>query len=116
MFPHAQFADPVLRSLDLIRQCRVVLCHRDSSVVVDSMACGKPPIILDRSKVPRTFPKGFFGACAVELESLLELPAHFSKARLLDVRSSDVGKYVRLGDASQLVLKAISSIIGQGGR
>lgn len=74
MFPNLQIINPKDNPLEYIKKSKSVLCSRDSTVVLDSIACDKMPVILDyKNDSKRTFKKGYFGVCAKESSTLNEL-------------------------------------------
>jgi len=72
MFPTAQMTDPKADPLPLILKSSHVLTHRDSTTIMDAIACGKPSILLNFKGIRSIFPKGYFGDLAFDCETLEE--------------------------------------------
>lgn len=103
IFPHADIIDPHTSALELIQKSQKVLTHRNSTVVLDSIACGKQVVLMNLDVYPSYYPKGYFGSFAIESNSLSNCVRNLEK----DYEIEDVGQYMReaepyviLGDAS----------------
>ena len=113
MFPYAKFADPQIDPLPLIQKSSKVLTHRNSTTVLDAIACGKMTVLMNfREKDKSFFPRDYFGEfaqesdwpsrCMTNLKSnVTEISDYEEKAR----------PYIYLGNAS----KRIEGIICQWG-
>jgi len=67
IFPKAMVADPQKASLPLIQKSSKVLTHRNSTTVLDAIACGKKVVLTDFLGQDKSFFKrGYFGEFAVE--------------------------------------------------
>jgi len=72
LFPTAKMADPKADPLPLILKSSHVLTHRDSTTIMDAIACGKPSILLNFKGIRSFFPKEHFGDLAIECETVGE--------------------------------------------
>jgi hypothetical protein len=68
-FKSAVFADPASSSLNLIAGAKKVLTHRDSTVVLDAIACCKPVVLINVDEYNCFYPYNYFHPLAVESSS-----------------------------------------------
>lgn len=67
IFPKAVIANPSESSLSLIQKSSKVITHRNSTTVLDAIACGKKIILTNFLGQDKSFfPRGYFGDFAVE--------------------------------------------------
>lgn len=67
MFSFAEFSDPKNDPICLIKKSYAVLTHRDSTTVLDAIACGKKSFLINFKNQHRSFYKaGYFSNFAVE--------------------------------------------------
>ncbi|MHA2279447.1 MAG: hypothetical protein ACXAC5_00950 [Promethearchaeota archaeon] len=110
MFPKAQFADPDLDALRLIRGSASILTSRNSTVVLDAIAHQKPVVLTD---FPETdvcfFERGYFGDFAVESKNRRNLIDNLLSVTPLSRNgySYRARPYIYLGDASNRVTELI---------
>ena len=78
LFPSAEFADPAAPALDLVIDAKQVLTHRNSTVVLDAIACRKR-VVLMNFKGGSYFPSGYFSPFAEESSNLDECVQNLSK-------------------------------------
>lgn len=112
LFPCAQFADPQLDALKLIRGAAKVLTSRNSTVVLDAIAHQKPVVLMDFPKYDACFfEREYFGKFALESEN----KAHLVDNLLADtkVKRTDYANkakaHIFLGDASSRIVEWIKS-------
>lgn len=112
LFPCAQFADPQLDALKLIRGAAKVLTSRNSTVVLDAIAHQKPVVLMDFPEYDACFFKrGYFGEFALESET----KSHLVDNLLIDTkikRTDYVSKskeHIFLGDASSRIVECIKN-------
>ena len=105
LFPCAQFADPQLDALKLVRGATKVLTSRNSTVILDAIAHHKPVVLMDFPEYDACFfERGYFKNFALESDT---------KAHLLDNLSAEIKtkradytnarKHIYLGDASNRI-------------
>lgn len=112
LFPHAQFADPRLDALKLIRGSAKVLTSRNSTVILDAIAHQKPVVLMDLPEYDACFfEREYFKGFALESETKSQLvdnlltnietecPDYVKKAR----------EHIYLGDASSRVVEWIKN-------
>ncbi len=112
LFPCAQFADPQLDALKLIRGAERVLTSRNSTVVLDAIAYQKPVVLMDFPEHDACFFKrGHFGEFALESQTKAELVDNL----LIDVKikraeyANRAKEHIFLGDASSRVVEWIKN-------
>jgi len=70
IFPNARFADPQADALPLIQKSSKVLTHRNSTTVIDAIACRKLSVLMNYGQYEKSFfHRGYFGEFAVEINS-----------------------------------------------
>lgn len=114
MFPKAQFADPNLDALKLVRGSSAVLTSRNSTVVLDAIAHQKPVILMD---FPETdvcfFGRGYFGDFAVESKNKSDLLNNLLSATPMsrDGYTHRARPYIYLGDASNRIAELVERTV-----
>lgn len=105
LFPRAIIADTGDSALDLIQESSKVLTHRNSTTVLDAIACGKQSVLMSQTS---SYPVGYFGKFADEVSSMTEY------VKCLSTPSVDIEdyyhkarKYILLGNASQRIIDYI---------
>lgn len=78
LFPSAEFADPAAPALDLVIDAKQVLTHRNSTVVLDAIACRKRVVLMNFDDSAH-YPKGYFGPFADENSNLDECLQNLAK-------------------------------------
>lgn len=110
MFPKAQFADPDLDPLKLIRGSLQVLTSRNSTVVLDAIAHQKPVVLVD---LPETdacfFKRGYFGNFAKESNNRKHLISNLEKSNTFSRNDYNIKAkpYIYLGNASERIAKLV---------
>ncbi len=106
LFPGAQFADVQDSALSLIAQSGRVLTHRDSTVVLDAIACRKQTVLI--FDFPSFYPKGYFKEFAIESNSFNDCvnKLHSNIRDIVDYEKK-AAEFLILGNAS----KRISDIV-----
>lgn len=103
IFPNAEFVDQGQPALPLISSSKAVLTHRNSTVVVDAIACGKRALILDHKSY---FKEGHFSPFAVEVKDANDVLQNLDSDEIPFYKKK-CSKHLVLGKAS----KRISEII-----
>ncbi|KKK68741.1 hypothetical protein LCGC14_2941000, partial [marine sediment metagenome] len=109
-FPCAQFADPHLNSLKLIRGANKVLASRNSTVVLDAIAHQKPVVLMDFPQDDCCFfEKGYFREFALESTDRSDLVRNLLAETSIDKThyAKRAKKYIYLGDASSRIVDVI---------
>jgi hypothetical protein len=78
LFPNAEFADPAAPALDLVVDSRSVLTHRNSTVVLDGIACRKR-IVLMNFRDKSYYPREYFAPFALESSNFEECVSNLAK-------------------------------------
>lgn len=112
MFPKATFANPMDDPLPLIQGAEKVLTHRNSTTVIDAIACGKISILLNYPEHDTSFyRRGYFKEFAIETDSPQHCIDTLLSEKRLSISDNYIEKakpYIYLGDASM----RIKNIIG----
>lgn len=110
LFPFAQFADPQLDALKLIRGAAKVLTSRNSTVVLDAIAHQKPVVLMNFPEHDSCFFKrGYLGEFALESQNRANLIDNL----LIDIkvkradRIDRAREHIFLGDASTRIVECI---------
>jgi len=110
LFPYAQFADPQLDSLKLVRGAAKVLASRNSTVVLDAIAYQKPVVLMDFPAHDACFfERGYFDGFALESNT----KSHLVDNLLTDTKNKCVDyinktkKHIYLGNASVRIVEWI---------
>jgi len=100
-FPGAKFADPELEPLPLVAKASHVITHRDSTTVLDAIACGKPSVLLNFVG-SSFFPKGYFEEFAIECDTSYECKKALMQSVLIEYTDyvNRARPYIYLGNAS----------------
>lgn len=110
LFPSAQFADPQLDALKLIRGADRVLTSRNSTVVLDAIAYQKPVVLIDFPEHDSCFFKrGYLGEFALESQNRANLIDNLlidTKVKRAD-RIDRAREHIFLGDASTRIVECI---------
>ncbi len=70
IFPNARYADPQADPLALIQKSSKVLTHRNSTTVIDAIACRKLSILINHGPYDASFfRRGYFGQFALEINT-----------------------------------------------
>ncbi len=112
LFPYAQFADPQLDALKLIRGAAKVLTSRNSTVILDAMAHHKPVVLIDLPEYDACFfERGYFGNFALESETKSDLIDNLlftTKTKRADYLSAR--EHIYLGNASNRIVEHIRGV------
>lgn len=112
MFPKSLFIDPSANPLVHIVKSKSVLCSRDSTLILDALACNRIPIVMDyNTSYTRTFPKGFFGKCVVESDSIQDLHYNLKQASTIQASKEEIKQHIYLENASSRVLDSVLGIL-----
>jgi len=110
MFPKAQFADPALDPLKLVRGSVQVMSSRNSTVVLDAIAHQKPVVLMDFPDNDACFfERGYFGEFATETKNKKQLlealadPNKLSRTNYL----ARAKPFIYLGNASERIVELI---------
>lgn len=101
--------DPAENPLDHICKCSKVLTHRNSTTVLDAIACRKPVVLMNFDGVSQScYPEGHFGPFARESHSRSECELWLKDNRLPIANYDEkASRYVVLGDASDRITSII---------
>lgn len=108
MFPKANFVEPKTRAIDIIAKSYKVLTHRNSTVVLDAIACQKNCVLVNFAGFDSFYPKNYFREFAIECNNISECIEVLKKECVINTKSTS--DFIMLGNAS----KRISSIIEKG--
>lgn len=108
-FPEAELIDPKASALELVQKSRMVLTHRDSTTVLDAIACGKPSVLMNFHGFNSFFSRGHFGKFATETVSYEDCVAKIKVDRELDYSDyvDRAKEYLVLGEAGVRIKEAI---------
>lgn len=110
MFPKAQFADPALNPLKLVRGSTQILTSRNSTVILDAIAHQKSTVLMDFPENDVCFFKrGYFGDFAKESKDRRHLISNLEEPKTF-VRQGFAVKakpYIYLGNASERIAKLV---------
>lgn len=114
LFPHAQFADPQLDALKLVRGATKVLTSRNSTVVLDAIAHQKPVVFMDLPEYDDCFfERGYFEGFALESETR----SHIVNNLLDDIKVKHTNyinkskEHICLGNASNRIVEWIKEAV-----
>ena len=104
-FPDAHFIHPMSDPLRWIQKASLVLAHRNSTTVLDAIACGKKSILMNFDRFPSCYDEGYFGRFAVEAHSPQECVDALRSEERLDCENyhRDAADYIVLGSASERI-------------
>lgn len=110
LFPYAQFADPQLDALKLVRGASKVLTSRNSTAVLDAIAHHKPVVFMDLPEYDACFfERGHFGNFALESSTKTHLLDNLLSE--IQVKRTDyinkTKEHIMLGDASGRIVECI---------
>ena len=119
LFPKATVASPLSSSLSLIQKSTKVLTHRNSTTVLDAIACGKKAILTDFLGEDRSFFKrGYFGEFAVENNWPKDCFKSIEAEYIVDYENytERARDHIYLGNASQRIVNILrqDGIIANG--
>lgn len=110
LFPSAQFADPQLDALKLVRGASKVLTSRNSTVVLDGIAHQKPVVLMDFPEHDACFFKrDYFDGFALESETKSHLVENLLADTKIKRREyiTKSREHIYLGDASSRIVEWI---------
>lgn len=103
-FPNAFFIDPQEDPIYWILKSSKVLTHRDSTTVLDSIACKRTVILTNSIGNDKSYYcKGYFKDFAVECDSVRRLEESMNDLKEFTNEKSD--DYILLGNASEIILR-----------
>lgn len=113
LFPYAQFADPQLDALKLIRGAAKVLTSRNSTVVLDAIAHHKPVVLMDFPEYDACFfERDHFGKFALESKTkdhlIIQLLSD-TKTKRTEYRNTR--EHIYLGNASERIVESIRETV-----
>ncbi len=110
LFPKATFGYRKCKPVDLIKCATKVLTHRNSTTVLDGIACGKPVVLMNFGKHNKScYSKGYFKDFALESDS----PDHCVHNLKSEVTVEESGyqdrarEFIALGNASSRIVDNI---------
>jgi len=106
MFPNAQFIDVHDDPLPYVLRCKSVLTHRNSTTVLDAIACHKLSVIMDK---PSFYKKGYFGPFAYEALNMKDVILGFDKEVEVYNYEEEAYPYICLGNASERIRNVVQS-------
>jgi len=112
LFPKAKFVDPHADPLPVIQKCSKVLTHRNSTTMLDAIACGKISVLMNFTDgLQSHYRRSHFGEFALESYNEEHCKNHLKSINALNLdnyheRAKD---HVYLGDSSTRILKAIKN-------
>lgn len=113
MFPRATFKDPSDDPITHILNSGKVLTHKNSTVILDAIACGKQSVTMNLGVLPSAYPEGYFGKFVVESES----PDHClsvlneSIVSLPHYYETSASEHILLGNASKRMTDYVMSLV-----
>jgi len=112
-FPYAQFVDPDLDPLKFIRGSAKVITSRNSTSVLDALACRKSVVLTDINDTESFFSRFYFEDFALESSNIYEFKNHLnSECKINDDNYVQrAKKYIYLGDASSRIVELISNVM-----
>ena len=106
LFPYAQFADPQLDALKLVRGAAKVLTSRNSTVVLDAIAHQKPVVLMDLPEYDTCFfERGYFDDFALESETKAHLMNNILADKTKRADYMNTKKHIYLGNASDRIVE-----------
>lgn len=114
LFPKANFVESDKNTLDLIKSSSKVVCSRNSTVVLDTISCGKHVVCTDLVDHDCCFfRRGYFGQFASESSDRDSFLSNLeSKDPVITKYIERSLRYILLGCASDRIIHIIKSIIG----
>ena len=110
-FPEAVFIDQSENALTHIQQSDLVITHRNSTSVLDAIACGKKAILINFNNIITSFfNNGYFKDFAVECDNAQSCLKYCSKYQVGHIANSyieDAKPYLYLGDASKRIAEMV---------
>lgn len=109
LFPCAQFADPQLDALKLVRGAAKVLTSRNSTIILDAMAHHKPVVLMDFPEYDACFfQRGYFDNFALESETKSHLVSNLSAdIKIKRTNYMHTREHIYLGNASARIIECI---------
>lgn len=106
IFCKSNFADPEISALDLIQKSQSVITHRNSTIVLDAIACRKHVSFINTISYDNSiFSMGYFGKFAQENPT----PSTILESTILESipinnYEQEASRYILLGNASQRII------------
>jgi len=113
LFPYAQFVDPQLDALKLVRGAKKVLTSRNSTVILDAIAHYKPVVLMDFPEYDACFfERGYFDGFALESDTKAHLLENLSaevKTKKADYMNTM--EHIYLGNASDRIVEYMKEVV-----
>lgn len=106
LFPKAEFFDTELNSLDLIKNSKGVITHRDSTTVIDAISCKKKSLLLNFNNEKQSyFKKFYFRDYCVENDNFGQLINNIDNIDFIKEHYSYVDDYIQQGNSSEKIFR-----------
>ncbi len=104
MFPAAQYVHPQAEVLPLVAKSSKVLTHRNSTVVLDGIACGKEVVLMGG---PSHYPRNYFGDFARESDPATCTMMLRETPKVVQSRKMKARPFLYLDNASRQIRRII---------
>ena len=112
MFPKAMFVDPAENAIKLISSSYKVVCCRNSTVVIDSIACKKHVLLMDFLYTDRSFyPREYFNNFATENDNATDLLNNISNTKIIVDYEKHASNHILLGNSSERIMSVLSNVV-----
>lgn len=108
MFPKAVILNPHDSALNWINRCRYLITHRNSSSVLDAIACKKHSLLMNFGGFSSAYSRGYFGEFATEFDDMSALKQYVGSASVLRGKTNTNPKqHLVIGNATHRILDLI---------
>lgn len=106
MFRFAKYIDPAEDPFPHIAGAYAVLCHRNSTVVLDAIAHGKKIVLINFQDYPSYYPKGYFCQFAMESDDYSQCLNNLCHVDFEEIEDYEEAArpYIWLGNASARIM------------
>jgi len=104
LFPNARFINSKDNPLVHVAKCKSVVTHRNSTTVLDAIACHKMTILIE---APSFFRKGYFGPFAHEAKTVQDVVIGTDRGIQVYNYDEEAYPYIYLGNASKRIAEII---------